>query len=244
MLSLESMRADADLRKMKNPDEAEDRGFATYGQHGGHLLALGRPEDLEILDERIAKMRRSYNRQVEDFRVTLASQGLKLSTERDPDTGRDTPVITRGTEFPFVETKGLDLHHMRYDFSRDVEIGPQAKAHFVSAAQRRAAALENAVGYLQSSQQEDLIEQLPVRDIQSMVDLAAQIRNAGDDPKLVSKVAELTRAKTMVRRSSTMPLTTQVAVQLDEAVVRSAAELEFDPEAELTPHTDRGEGLV
>lgn len=244
MLSLESMRSDADLRKMKNPDEAEDHGFKIYGQRGGHLLSLGEPENLKVLDERIEKMRRSYDTQVQDFRVTLAGKGLRLETERDPKTGRDVPTITRGTEFPFDETKGLDLHHMRYDFSRDVDIGSQAKAQFVNAAQRRAASLENAVSYLHSSEQTEMIQHLPVRDIQSMVDLAAQIRNDGDDPKLVSRVAELQRAKTIARRSRTMPLTTQVSVKLNEAVIRSTSEIEFEAEAEPMPAPDRDEGIV
>lgn len=244
MLSLESMRADTDLRKLKNPDEAEDRGFAIYGQRGGHRLSLGNAEGLQIIEDRIAKMRQNYGRQVEDFRVTLASQGLRLDTEHDPKTGRDVPRITRGTEFPFAETKGLDLHHMRYDFPHDVEIGPQAKAQFVTAAQRRAEALENAVNYLHSSDQSAGIDQLPVDDIQSMVTLANEVQSAGEKPKLLSRVAELSRAKEASRRSRTIPLTHQVSVKLNDAVNRSAAEAKFDSGPGPESRRDRDEGIV
>lgn len=221
ILSLESMRRDQSLRKMKDPTEAERLGREIYGQPGGRNVAQGDENSMRILEERVRRMRATYAGKLDDLRVVLASKGLKLSITSDPATGRDEATVTPGAEHPFEEVKSLDLHHMRYDFSRDVEVGSRTRAAFVDAARRRTEALDAAMEYLVASGQEDAIDELPVSDVRSMSQLAQAIV-ADPNSMLLSQVAELARVRAIARRSKTVSLSTDLAEQLTEHVDRAA----------------------
>ncbi|WP_311245251.1 MULTISPECIES: relaxase MobL [unclassified Microbacterium] len=237
IISLESMRRDLSLRRMKDEDEAERIGFEIYGQHGGRHVANGSDASARILEERVSRMRASYASQVDDLRVSLAGKGLRLDLQTDPATGRDAAAITSGAEHPFEQVKGLDLHHMRYDFAADVEIGPRTLSAFIEAARRRAEAVEAAEEYLVASGQPEAIQELPISDVRSMIALASRIRQA-EEPTLPSEVAQLARQREIVRRSRTVQLHTDLAERLDEQVQISASQPVFeDQEPTDTPLT-------
>ncbi|MEO3931461.1 relaxase MobL [Micrococcaceae bacterium Sec7.4] len=228
LLSLESLRKDTSLRKMKDPDQAEQLGRDIYGQPGGHLLTLRGTAGTDVLDDRIARMRGNYENRVAELRVELAAQGLKLELTPDPrGKAPDTAVISAGAEYAFEDVKGLDLHHMRYDFSSDVEVGARARKQFVQWARSRRFHRDKAMGYLQASGQQEAIANMPVADIDAMNTLAdALVR----DPKAVlpSEVAAISRKRALLRRSRTVRLGTdlvkQVEHQVDQAAVYAASE--------------------
>lgn len=248
MLSLESMRKDGSLRKMKDLDEAERLGRDVYGQAGGHLVAQGDAGSLAKLDDRIAKMRIEYVRKVSDLRVELASKGLTLELVpgeigpagiQEPDTA----VVTAGTEFEFETVKALDLHNMRYDFSSDVEVGPRGRAVFVDQAKVRQRRLDDAVSYLKESGQGSAVSELPVTDVASMSALATQL--AAGSKVLPSQVAVLAREREVLRRSRTVRLSDSLSARLDESVfeaVRDVEPLYNEPDSGGSP-TRREEGL-
>lgn len=217
VISLESLRRDSSLRRSKDEDEAERIGREVYGQPGGRLVARGDDASRRILEERIRRMRATYAGKVDDLRVHLAGKGLRLTLEGDPATGRDVPTITSGPEHAFVDVKGLDLHHMRYDFGQDVEVGPRTLGSFRQQALRRSEALDRAIQYLVASGQGETVQELPVSDVRSMSQLAEVIA-ADPSSMLPSHVVELQRAENVVRRSRTVALSARLAEQVSRQV--------------------------
>lgn len=231
LLSLESMRKDTSLRKMKDADQAEQMGRDIYSQPGGHLLTLRGTAGTDVLDRRIAKMRGNYDKQVAELRFELAAQGLKLELTPDPrGKAPDSGLISAGAEYAFDDVKGLDLHHMRYDFTSDVEVGARARKQFVQWARSRRLHRDRAMAYLQAAGRLEAIAEMPVSDIDAMNSLADTLAR---DPKAVlpSEVAAISRKRALLRRSRTVRLGTdlvkQVQQQVDQSVVQAA------PEAEL-----------
>jgi hypothetical protein len=230
LLSLESLRKDTSLRKMKDPDEAERMGRDIYGQPGGHLLTLRGTAGTDVLDERITRMRGNYESRVAGLRVELAARGLKLELAPDPaGKAADTAVISAGAEYDFEDVKGLDLHHMRYDFSSDVEVGARARDQFVQWARSRRYHRDRAMAYLKASGQKEAIANMPVADIDAMNALADQL---GQDTKAVlpSEVAAISREREVPRRSRTVQLGTDLVKRVESQVDRSA--VYAAPEAE------------
>ena len=227
MLSLESMRKDASLRKTKDIDEAERLGREIYGQPGGGRISQGQ---FEQVDERISKMRIAYARKLADLRTELSGQGYQLQVETDEETGRDVPSVETGAEYDFMKVRGLDLHRMRYDFSEDVEISNSALREYVSWARRRQQALQGAVEYLESSGQAEVVQTLPVADIKAMNDLASRLTaDPKSKPMLPSKVAELVQRRELLRRSKTVRLGTGLDERVNEGLAQAMAEpITFD----------------
>ncbi|MFJ2662594.1 relaxase MobL [Arthrobacter koreensis] len=228
LLSLESLRRDGSLRKMKDPDQAEQLGQDIYGQSGGHLLTIKGKAGTDVLDQRIAKMRRNYDARIAELRADLAAQGLKLELTSDPDgKAPDVGVISAGAEYDFEDVKGLDLHHMRYDFSSDVEVGTKARKQFIQWARSRRMHCDRAVAYLTASGQTDLIADMPVADIEAMNTLADRI--SGDSHAVLpSEVAALSRKRDALRRSRTVRLDTGLVKQMEQYVDRAASSRELD----------------
>lgn len=223
--SLESMRADASLKRMKDPDEAEKVALEVYGQRGGHLVSVNDETSRQKLAERVDKMRTRYQEKVEDFRVQLAGKGLRLeSIEEDGETGSRTPQIKAGPEYDFEQVKGLDLHHMRYDFASDVKVGQQARQTFVDTAGERKRLFDAAREYVATTQPWNLYE-LPESDVLRMSQMAEEIENQ-QTPTLVSEVAKYAEA-TRRRRSATVVLTNGTVEPLSKVVSEGVGS--FDP---------------
>lgn len=253
LLSLESLRNDGSLRKMKDSDEAEKLGRDIYGQTGAHLLTLPGTAGTDVLDRRISEMRESYDALVGELRTDLAAQGLKLEITVDPEKkSPDTAEITAGAEYPFEDVKGLDLHHMRYDFSSDVEVGTKARSQFIQWARSRRFHRDRAVEYLEASGQTGAIEAMPIADIDTMNELADTLSQKSQTVSVLpSEVAALSREREILRRSRTVRLGTdlvkQVQNQVDQlAAVYEAPELDAlraDPLIDVTPSVDKDAGL-
>lgn len=217
VISLESMRHDTSLRRTKDEDEAERIGREIYDQPGGRLVARGDKGSARVLEERVRRMRATYATMLDDLRVQLAGKGLKLHVDSDPATGRDAATVTAGAEHDFEDVKGLDLHHMRYDFANDVQVGKRTLRAFREQAIARSEALDAAVEYLIASGQEAAIEELPLQDVRAMSKLADEIQ-ADPFAMLPSHVAELARARAIAKRSRTVRLTEDLAEQMTQQV--------------------------
>lgn len=236
LLSLESMTRDASLKRTQDLDEAERLGREVYGQAGGHLVALGDEAATRRLAERVEAMRVEHARRIEDLRVDLAGAGMVLRIERGAD-DELVPKVSDGAEYRFEDVKGLDLHHMRYDFSRDVEVGSRTRSAFVAAATRRAEALADAIAYVEGSGQPEVLGELPVADVRAMVHLADQLQA---DPRsmLPSQVARMVAAR-KVPRSRTVRLGTGLAREVTQSIDAQVATI--DPAELVQPQApDRG----
>jgi len=171
LLSLTAMRADGTLQRMKDPAEAEQLGREIYRQAGGRHLTEG-AAGRSVLDHRIATMQRSYDQQVDQLRADLAGSGLVLKTvesSRGETLAGADLEIREGVQHSFDAVKVLDLHHLRYDFTTDAEVGRQSAELFVTEAHRRRRLLLVASQYLDASGQAAAIGDLPVDDVAAMM---------------------------------------------------------------------------
>ncbi len=247
VLSLEMMTKDDSLRKLGSEDEAEARGVMIYGQRGGSLMRdeIGR----SILESRLSRARLTYERKVEDLRVELAGEGLKLkivefdeagesrvlvgsdeaqdparwvarSDDRPSESGRMVASTTVEAEYPFEDVKGLDMHHMRYDFVSDTPVGERTRNAFVQTARRRKDALDAAVEYLERTDQGSMVASLPVSDIEAMNEMADRLAVlSGSKLVLPSRISELReQTGTTWARSRTVVLDEDVSEQIDEVI--------------------------
>lgn len=255
LLSLESLRKDDSLRKLKDGDVAEKLGLDIYGQSGGRLLTLRDANGkslkvgLELLDARISTMRTNYQGRIADLRVGLAREGLKLEITSDPQNKKgDTGVISAGAEYPFEEVKGLDLHHMRYDFVADVPVGVKVRSRFVQWARSRAEHLKKATTYLKFTRQKEALDGLPTKDVAEMNSLADTLVSQGTKVSLPSEVAALNQEKKVLRRSKTVRLGTElvneVFAQVDQSTgLVSSADMGAIDISEGMNETGFGQGL-
>lgn len=237
LISLESMINDASLKRTKDLDVAESIGWEVYGQPGGSQIASGDAEDRAQVVDRAARMRHSYQQRIDDLRAELAEDSLVLTVTRDTDGTRDVAEVSEGVEYDFEDVKGVDLHDMRYDFSRDVEVGSAAREAFIEQARRRQQRLDAAMSYLHQSDQAVQIEGLPVSDITRMTAMANEVSTGGDQAVLPSAVAQLARRQ-LARRSATVELTQRVSTEIEDtlsAVRFSEPEPEVDDSSQRTP---------
>lgn len=160
-------------------------------------------------------------------RKVARQEGRDAAKDTDPDEPTTRPRveadITPGAEFPFEQVKALDLHHMRYDFTSDVEVGPRSRGNFIEAARRRSEMLDDAVAYLEGTDQTDVLDTLPLADVEMMNTMADQMEDM-DEPVLHSHIAELARSREIARRSRTVRLSAEIAAQVDSHMALSARE--------------------
>jgi hypothetical protein len=237
LLSLQSLRKDQSLRKMKDSNKAEMLGMDIYGQRGGALMSFGDKDSLVELDTRIQAMQDVYAGKVDDLKVKLATHGLHFG--QADAVGRVD--IEAGPEFAFQDVKALDLHHMRYDFARDVPVGDKGRAAFQEWASRRTHALADMVTYLESSGQAEYIQILPTKDIQDMATMAQGFAAGGKS--LPSEVSALARNRQITKRSATVALGTGLQQQIQERLTADAMALKDDAEldGELGPVAEGAE---
>ncbi|WP_257478321.1 relaxase MobL [Acidipropionibacterium jensenii] len=187
IVDLSGLRHDASLQRMKDPQAAEAMGREIYHQAGGALLTQGRRGRAE-LDRRLTVMRERHHHMVADTRARMAADGLVLDLVADEASGAHQVVVTApdgspagrlgagpGVAHPFDEVRGLDLHHLSMDFTRDIEIAPQVLDQFTQAAGVRHHRLRDAMEYLDRSGQAEAVAALPVTDVAAMVRLSGRL---------------------------------------------------------------------
>lgn len=264
LMSLEAMRNDTSIRRMKNLEEAERIGLDAYGQVGGSLVASGGDGLVEI-NERVNKMRVTWDRKLDDLRTDMAHKGLLLNVKEltadeviledeaaqvdpkkasrrknrrvqrpaGPPVGGFEVLVNPGTKYAYEEVKGLDIHHLRWDFSKDAEVGQKTAARFRAAQQRRSSKLDAALEYLDASGQMDSAGDLPVRDIELMEAAVAEVNATG---YLTSTVAKIERENAALRRSKTVELSGILASQIETSVslaTKRAPVLAIEPKVDI-----------
>lgn len=231
LLALQALRADQSLRRMKDPIEAERLGREVYGQPGGRLMTDG-ASGRAALDARIGAMTRVYEERLDGLRADLAGAGLVLRLGSGGTPG-DAMEIRPGSAHPFDEVKALDLHHLRYDFAADVEIGPNAARTFLRASALRRRLLVASMDYLDGTGQSEAIADLPVDDVGRMTRMAEELTSdrpaAGPGGRFIlrSRIAELRaeRAKDGgSARSDTVTLDAGLALRVQAEIDRAVGQ--------------------
>lgn len=231
LLSLIALRHDTALQRMTLAERAEQVGREIYDQPGGRYLTTGQA-GRAVLDSRIATMKRIYRERLDTLRADLSSSGLTLrigpagasAAEHDEPSSELTVVPL--PQYGFDEVKGLDLHHLGYDFPHDVEIGPTAHRSFVTAATERRRLLLAAMTYLDESGQPEAIPDLPVDDVAAMTRVSRELsssvgHSAPGSLVLRSKIARTHAGPDPVarpRRSTTSSLDAGLAVRVQTRI--------------------------
>ena len=94
--------------------------------------------------------------------------------------------------------KALDLHHLGFDFGRDIEISKLNHDAFMDVTRRRVELFNKAAEYLRLSGQEAQISQFAVSDIRRMSETARQLSQVG---KLQSAVSEYVKSESYIPRN-------------------------------------------
>ena len=177
MIDLERMISDKSMRRMK-PENAENFGYSTYGQHGGKYVAL---KNTSILEARLDVMRETFKKYESDLDDKLFDAGFKLV--RDVDRFSLVPDLP----YKFDDVKALDLHHLGYDFLYDADVSVTNVAKFVLMAKERAMLYDKVEYYLKNTNQEEALSQFDGEDIHLMAEYADKLAL---NPVLKSEVAD------------------------------------------------------
>ena len=177
MIDLERMINDKSMRRMK-PENAENFGYSTYGQHGGKYVAL---KNTSILEARLDVMRETFKKHESDLNDKLFDAGFKLV--RDVDRFSLVPDLP----YKFDDVKALDLHHLGYDFLYDADVSVTNVAKFVLMAKERSMLYDKVEYYLKNTEQEDVLSQFDGEDIRLMADYADKLAL---NPVVKSEVVE------------------------------------------------------
>ena len=177
MIDLERMINDKSMRRMK-PENAENFGYSTYGQHGGKYVAL---KNTIILEARLDVMRETFKKHESDLNDKLFDAGFKLV--RDVDRFSLVPDLP----YKFDDVKALDLHHLGYDFLYDADVSVTNVAKFVLMAKERSMLYDKVEYYLKNTNQEEALSQFDGEDIRLMAEYADKLAL---NPVLKSEVAD------------------------------------------------------
>ena len=177
MIDLERMINDKSMRRMK-PENAENFGYSTYGQHGGQYVAL---KNTSILEARLDVMRETFKKHESDLNDKLFDAGFKLV--RDVDKFSLVPDLP----YKFDDVKALDLHHLGYDFLYDADVSVTNVAKFVIMAKERSMLYDKVEYYLKNTEQEEALSQFDGEDISLMAEYADKLAL---NPVVKSEVAE------------------------------------------------------
>lgn len=177
MIDLERMINDKSMRRMK-PENAENFGYSTYGQHGGKYVAL---KNTSILEARLDVMRETFKKHESDLNDKLFDAGFKLV--RDVDRFSLVPDLP----YKFDDVKALDLHHLGYDFLYDADVSVTNVSKFVLMAKERSMLYDKVEYYLKNTNQEEALSEFDGEDIRLMAEYADKLAL---NPVLKSEVAD------------------------------------------------------
>jgi hypothetical protein len=168
--NLTRMSRDSSMKRMK-PENAETYGLQVYNEEGGQYVV----KMPQVLDNRLAKMRKRYEEMRDEYVLKLSDYGMTLDSENQ---------IQNDLPYEFDDVKALDVHHLMYDFPYDFQISTVNIDNFVEATDERYDKFQRAKQYLINSGQEEAISSFAVDDIELQKSVADRFR---DDAVLHTK---------------------------------------------------------
>ena len=161
MEDVDGMLHDKTIRRMTEKN-AEDYAERVYHQRGGRYMTFAP----EVIETRLEHMQTALQRKDEDFAYNLATDGLAVD-EKD-----GKPVFKRHYKYEFDDVKSLDIHHLGYDFPKNISISQNNINKFVEIAEKRVRLAQEARDYLVASGQRDELSSIDFKDIRLMKQVA------------------------------------------------------------------------
>lgn len=206
---MQTMLTDERMPQMRAED-AEAYGRDVYHVRGGAWLV----RSPSVFVGRIERARQRLHEHAAEVGFDFADVGRLVAVSDD------TVHVSSGLAYPFSETRGLDLHRMRYDFDDVWQVGRDAQERFREATIERAHVVQDAANYLIGSGQGSLVNAtLPVREVEQMISCARSVLQSGD---LVSARAD-TLGRTPIYTVRTEPELDERARMVVRERVRDAA---------------------
>ena len=166
-----------------------------YGREQYQITGCGmRSADPTVFDRRIDIAMAKYNAMGEELQFGLSMYGLGIFEDEDTE----ELIVQKDIKYPFDDVKALDLHHLGFDFGRDIEISKLNHDAFMDVTRRRVELFNKAAEYLRLSGQEAQISQFAVSDIRRMSETARQLSQVG---KLQSAVSEYVKSESYIPRN-------------------------------------------
>lgn len=264
LTGLRALRADKSIPKMNDVNAAEKAGLELYGQGGGGRLAQTGAEGRAgraIIDGRLEKMAQRYSTMVDDLveswrksgspvRVTTVEPGTETVAGQMllPGGRTDGPalhihepgahvVVSALPEHKFELVKGVDMHELGLDWSKDQQVGPRTAARFADVARARSEAVEAAQEWMVASgQSAEIPDELgsAMADIEAMRERAGLVQSSGRLPSLLAAAADRARQLRLRLRTELEALARTGASAVGrDTELHAPAGLRRDLEAEL-----------
>lgn len=210
---LDAMFHDKTISRMK-ASNAEDYGERVYNQRGGRFMTFAP----DIIEARINVMKDTLRTKDEEFAYKLAADGLALETD---DNGKT--VIKKHIKYDFDDVKALDIHHLTYDSPVTMQVSQNNVDKFVQTARKREILARAACDYLEKSGQENELDNINMRDIKLMSQMADKL-----DKKHEVKSARVD--ENLVRPAPTVNLSKRYDISIP--VKQSLMEMQIENEME------------
>ena len=158
--------------KTLTKEKAERYGEFVYGMKGGGLVVT-KPS---AIDNLIKSKNKDYERKRRKFSEILEDEGCILT--------KDHKVVKKAA-YDFEDVKSLDLHHLQYDFHKDVPISNRNADLFKAETYNRYDKLKAAIDYLNESGQGEYVDDLPVKDVLAMKECADSLTGGNLESKIL-----------------------------------------------------------
>lgn len=212
MRAMDAMMNDTALKRMSQ-NNAEEYGQRVYNMHGGRYAATAPV----VLERRYKQMQDTYDNMEKSFRNRLSEYGMHL---------QDNEVV-HGPKYNFEEVKALDIHHLGYDFQKDVPISDRNVENFRKQTEKRYTAFIRAKEYLERSGQGNTIFQLPQKDIEMMNKISQSL----DKKKIVE--SEIIKDIEETPRSKTVQISEQYTKDLELSIQATIQALQMEDDYEF-----------
>lgn len=210
--AMQDMCNDSSLKKMTQKN-AEDYGQRVYNMHGGRYAVIAP----EILERRQEQMQTSYEQKKKQFENKLSEYGMSLKN----DAVHPTP------KYDFATVKALDIHHLGYDFHRNIPVSEKNIERFIEQTNKRYESFQKAREYLERSGQKDTVFQLPQKDIEVMKQISTSLEKKRI---VVSKISEELKE---TKRSKTVEIKEQYTRDLELSIQAAIQSLQMDTDYEF-----------
>lgn len=186
-------------------DDAEEYGRKNYDVYGCRYIV----EAPEMFAERIRKNKNKYIADYTEFQSRLDSMQLVLTLNDD-----GSPHIRYHSKYKFEDVRGLDLHELKSDFNKPLEMSDSVRNAYICMAEKRIRAYDTACDYLDGTGQSQMKDKFDSEDIELM-------RRTYKDMNAGRLIEPVQHPSNKMKQRSTIMLDRNTHLQMCEAVCQN-----------------------
>lgn len=186
-------------------DDAEEYGRKNYDVYGCRYIV----EAPEMFAERIRKNKNKYIADYTEFQSRLDSMQLVLTLNDD-----GSPHIRYHSKYKFEDVRGLDLHELKSDFNKPLEMSDSVRNAYICMAEKRIRAYDAACDYLDGTGQSQMKDKFDSEDIELM-------RRTYKDMNAGRLIEPVQHPPNKIKQRSTIMLDRNTHLRMCEAVCQN-----------------------